>query len=210
MSERGVTTTVIPSSIGWASRRLRVTLKYLASGVINQTGLTYANVRYEPSYAYDVDPALGSTSMPGFAEYAAIYRLYRVRSSRIRVTYANLEAFPVVFCICPANTDPGSNTANYKNYFSSTLGRTKTIGPLTGNSAGVLSHAASTNVIGGVKDMQVLDGYCGSTNGGTVPPNNWWWFVGVLGFSNFTGAGLGIQASIEVEVEFFELLNPST
>lgn len=147
--------------------------------------------------------------MPGFAEYGAIYRLYRVRSSRIKATFANLEAFPCVLCVCPSNTDPGANTANYANYFSSTLGHNRTLGPLTGNSTGNLTHAVSTNVIGGVKDTQTLDGYVGSTNGGTVPANNWWWFVGANAFGVWTAAGVGYQVEVSVEIEFFELLNPA-
>jgi len=208
LGEGNQQTTVIPQSIGWASRRLRVTLCYLANAIIVNNTLTYANRRYEPTFAYDVDPTLGSTSMPGFAEYTAIYRLYRVRSSRIKVTFANLEAAPVVVCLCPVNTDPGANTSNYANYFSSTLARTKTLGPLTGNSAGNLSHAISTNVIAGVRDLQQLDNYVGNS-AGTAPTNNWYWFVGAESFTSFTTAGVAAQIKVFVEIEFFELLNPS-
>jgi len=200
--------TVIPKALGWAPRRLRCSLRYTVSGVVNNAGAIFANRRYIPTTVYDVDPLLGNTAVPGLAEYGGIYRLYRTRASQIKVSFSNLETFPVTTYICPVNTDPGANTANYANYLSNRLSMSQTIGPLTGNGVCTMRKSATTAAFAGVPDTQQLDTYCGSSNGGTIPTNNWYWIVGIFS-SNTMSAGVNINAVIDMEVEFFELLSPT-
>jgi hypothetical protein len=200
---------VIPRSLGWAPRRLRCSLRYSVSGIINNAGIIYANHRYVPTYVYDVDPTLGNTAVPGLAEYGGIWRLYRVRSASITVSFSNKEIFPVTCYICPVNTDPGANTANYANYLSNRLSKQRAVGPLTGNGVCVLKDSQTTSAFAGVPDLQQLDTYCGSTNGGTAPTNNWWYLVGIYTDGTVMSAGVDINAHLDMDVEFFELLSPA-
>jgi hypothetical protein len=169
----------------------------------------YASRRYIPTYVYDVDPSLGNTAVPGLAEYGAIYRLYRVRGSQISAAFSNKETFPVTCYICPVNTDPGLNTANFSYYLSNRLSKQRNVGPLSGNGVTVLIDAQTTGDFAGVPDTQQLDTYCGSTNGGTAPTNNWYWQVGVLTDGTVLSAGVFINVTVDMDVEFFELLNPA-
>jgi hypothetical protein len=200
---------VIPRSLGWAPRRVRASLLYHAFGVVNNAGITHANVRYTPTFAYDIDPLLASTAMPGFTEWGAIYRFYRTFSSEIKVTFSNKEAFPITSCICPVNFDPTANTANFANYFSSRLAKTAAAGPLTGNGVNKLSNMFTTADIGGVASVQTLDSYCAQTSGAAAPGNNWYWFVGILTDGSLLVNGVFFDVALTVDVEFFELQSPS-
>jgi len=200
---------VIPRSLGWAPRRVRASLLYHAYGIVNNAGVTHANVRYVPTYAYDIDPLLASTAMPGFTEWGAIYRFYRTVASQLKCTFSNKETFPVTTCICPVNFDPTANTASFANYFSSRLGKTAAAGPLTGNGVNVLENQFTTADIGGVASLQTLDSYCAQTSGAAPPGNNWYWFVGVLTDGSALNAGVFFDVALTVDVEFFELQSPS-
>ena len=114
----------INRSLNYMPSRLRTTLKYNTSGILNNAGVVFANVRLKPTDAYDVDPTLGSTSMPGFTELAAIYRYYRVRACLFKADFSNRESFPLMAYVALVNQDPGQNSSAYQNYLSSR--RTKT------------------------------------------------------------------------------------
>jgi hypothetical protein len=186
---------------------MRVSLRYNTFVTLNNVGVTHGNVRYIPTYCYDIDPTLGNTAMPGFGEWTSIYRFYRLRSSTIRCTFSNAEAFPMNYCVCPVNVDPGANTANWLNYFSSRLATTGATGPLTGNGVVTLSNHRTTEEMGGVASLMVLDGYCGAST--TAPVNNWYWFVGFYNPATVASAGSLVNVEIDEEIEFFEVASPS-
>lgn len=184
-----------------------MTLRYALEGQIGNAGATNSNFRLEPTYAYDVDPGLGSTSMPGFAEQAAIYRFYRVLGSRITVHASNNEVFPQSLCICPANADPGSNTANFQNYFSSINSVKGTMGPITGNSKLTLTNSFTVADFGGAPFIIPNDSYSGAT-AGTAPTNNIWWFIGQKSAA-VQSAFVFTAIDLEVDVEFYEFQSPA-
>jgi len=201
-------TVVIPRSLGWAPRRVLVTLRYSVFLVINHAGFQYANLRFNPTYAYDVDPTLGSTAMPGFTEWGSIYRYYRCRSSTCHVTFANAETFNMLTYVCPVNYDPTANVTPIVFLTSSLLCKKKTIGPLTGNGICTLTKSYSTAAFAGVQDHQVLDGYCAPFSGSAPPSNSWFWAVGIFGTANLVN---GVAADIDIisEYECFELASPA-
>jgi len=61
---------------------------------------------------YDPDPSLGSGSISGFAEWAAMYRYYRVIGFGYDVTISNMETFPVAVGVVPASESISSATAH--------------------------------------------------------------------------------------------------
>lgn len=201
---------VIPKNIGWAFPRLRANLRFHKWININSAGVQAANVRFSPTFAYDVDPTVASTSMPGFTEYGSMYRLYRVNKATLSCEFANTEAFTVTCYSCPVNQDPGANynSTNAQTYLSQRNSKSACVGPLTGNGIATIKDSQSTAEFGGARNLQVIDNYCGSTSGGVVPSNNWWWTVGILSLNNFI-TGVNANVVIDVEVEFFELLSPS-
>jgi hypothetical protein len=204
-------TIVVPPHLGWAASRYNCTLRLHKSVLINNATGMAANVRFEPTYAYDVDPTVGSTAMPGFTELAGIYRLYRVQHATIRVSFSNIETFPVVAYICPVNTDPGANysTTVAQQYLANLLSRRRSLGPTTGEGVCDLVDRQSTKYFAGANDPKIVDTYCGSTNGGTVPTNNWYWTVGVISSAAMV-SGVYADVYVDINLDFFEVLSPAS
>jgi hypothetical protein len=186
-------------------------LHFWSPKTINNAAAIYANVRFIPTYAYDVDPALGSTAMPFFAELGTLYRYYRVTSSKISVHFAQVSADATATntCVCPVNFDPGANTAASANYFSNPLSKKGILGYSTGNSTCVVSNSMKTDTFAGVKWEGVIDNYCGTTTGSLVPSNNWYWFVGTYTSPAMTNGCIAF-IDLSVDICFFEETSPST
>lgn len=64
--------------------------------------------RYRPNALYDVDPVLGSTTVPQFTELSALYAYNRVIAVRYELEFSNLETFPLNIYTILLNTDPGT------------------------------------------------------------------------------------------------------
>jgi len=198
--------TVIMRGPMFMPARIRTTLRY--SKQLNMASSTgWANIRFEPTYAYDVDPVGASTAMPGFTELAGIYRLYRVVSSRIRVIFSNLDTLAGEAVICPVNFDPGANTSSYQNYLSSRSARTTALGAVSGNGGAILNHSFTVAQFSGAPIIGAVDYYVGS--GSTAPGNNVWWLVGAY-MSNTMTSGVFVGVNIDITLDFFELNSPTT
>lgn len=189
--------------------RMRCHLRLYARAALKQVGVVNSNVRFQPTYCYDIDPVLGSTSMPFFNELGTIYRLYRLISSNIKVAFSNLESFPGAICICPVNFDPGANTAAFANYFSSKVGVVDSVGSVTGLSTKTLTNHCRTDEFAGALWNRMPDAYTAQTSGtGGAPANGWFWYVG-CSTTSVQVAGMVADCWIDCEVEFFELQSPS-
>lgn len=201
--------TIIVRGIGPPSRS-RYTLRFNSSQTMTNVGAPDTNIRFVPTFLYDVNPVLGSTAVPFFTELAGLYRLYRVRSFKVVVGFVNKEAFAVQAWLCPVNTDPGANSGSYQSYVSNPLSRNVTLGPLTGNSAKTLRLPwTSVAGFGGSASTAVLDSYAAPTAGGS-PSNNIWVGIGSsTDGSNFTALGVYCTVTIDIEFDLFELLSPS-
>jgi hypothetical protein len=192
---------VIPKRFGFAAPRLRVNLLFQKQVVMNNSGVGYANIRFAPTNAYDVDPDIGSSAMAGFAQYAYMYRFYRVHSSRILVDFVNQESFGTMVYVAVANSDPGVGSSTCIAFLQNPRTKQITLGPATGTSTGVIRSNFNTSQMGGVSSLSILDEYSALTSGS--PNNNWWWVIGAFSAANLS-SGIFISLRIEVEVEFFE------
>jgi hypothetical protein len=189
--------------------RYRTTLTYQQQVTLNNAGSTFANLRYTPSYAYDVNPVPASTAMPFFSELGAIYRFCRVDKATLIAQMGNNEAFNVVAYVLPMNFDPGANSVSYQNYLSNPLTKRCMLGPLTGNNKGRLRVTAKTSTFAGVRNTNQTDFYSAGTTGASAPSNLWYLVLGVEAANNFI-SGVLVDAVLKVECEFYELATPST
>lgn len=167
-------------------------------------GSTNVGYRYLPSAAYDVDPALGSTSMPGYAELAALYNSYRVNQSRLRVMFMSADpSRNSSGLIVPLNTDPTSSpSAAFINSCSMNPYAKFRMVPSRGI-AMTLSTRMSTEKIFGSKAVYFDDNFSSLVT--TIPANNWYWFIGVIAATTVASSALTVTISVEIEldVEFF-------
>jgi hypothetical protein len=162
--------------------------------------------RFTVNGAYDVDPTVGSTSTPGFAEYAAFYNFYRVVRCSYRVSISNTDALPVVAYVYFSNSDPGTGlpytvignplckwkllSAGGGGYDTVTLGDTQTIATILGSN-----------------EVEVGEQYRALTN--AVPADLAWMTVGVHTPSGtaLTAGAVNVVVSIRMLTRFFDRIS---
>lgn len=207
-TQRGNQLVTLNKGPGFMPPRLRTKLTFTKASVISNVGASFGNVVFNPTGVYDVDPLFGSTSTPGFAELAAIYRVYRVNSSRIKGGFTNEQTTGVTGYVVPVNFNPGANNGSPYTYLSDRLSKVKMIGGNSGNNTVQFSHRASTQTFAGVRYTGQIDEYTSAVT--TIPVNNWYWMVGIVtNNAALTSSGVAYFVEIDMEVEFFELNNPS-
>jgi len=180
-------------------------LRYEKTINFNNTGVNHANIRFTPSWLYDIDPTVGSTSMAGFVELTAIYRYYRFRKCKYTIDAASDDTSPSLLTACPVNFDPGANTANYQNYLSAR--RAKQV-MITAATPKKLIGEFTIADFGGVMECLIPDAYSGT--GTTTPANNIWLFVGNTFPSGTMTNGISARIQLDVEADYFELAQPAT
>jgi len=199
---------MVVRSLNFMPDRLRTTLRFSEVDVINNAGFINANIRHRPTCAYDINPALGSTAMPGFTELGGMYRFYRVNKWVSTARWSNNETFPVQAYIAAVNFDPTVNTAAFGQYLSSRTSKKAFLGPLTGYSVATLQLPVSVASFGGSQtSTKQIDSYCGTT-AGTIPTNLIWLIIGVLGGPVLVN-GVSVVIDHDIDVDFFELANPA-
>jgi len=161
-------------------------------------------LRFRPSSAFDVDPLLGSTATPGFAEWAAFYNNYRVTSSRIRISFSNTSSTQgVLVVVCPLNVDPGASpgVVVVNSWIDHPYQQHRIVG--TAGSPPTTMHVEmSTEKIFGSKMIYMDDNFQALVT--TNPVNNWYWALGFIS-SVIPGAPFGVDYLVDIEmgVEFF-------
>lgn len=189
--------------------RFKTRLQFNKFGIINNAGAVNANIRFVPTYAYDVDPAVGSTALPGFTELAGCYRRYRVNSFTARTTFTNKEGSGAVVWMCPVNFDPAVNTASYQNYLSNPDCRNRMLGVVSGNAVGTLTVRSSVANFSGISNARVDDSTTASTTVAVAPVNNIWLGIGFVQ-NQVAVNGVEYNLILHLEIEFYELTSPAT
>jgi len=71
--------------------QLIVKLRYKVKQQLVNVGGALASHSYNLNGVYDVDPSVGSTATPGFAEWMTLYGSYQVINTKVDLTICNLE-----------------------------------------------------------------------------------------------------------------------
>jgi len=183
--------------------RLPMKLKFWGQQVMSLVAAQQVNYRWRPTGAFDIDPALGGTSMAGFAECAAFYATYRVSKSTIKVTISNPSAtIPVTMMVLPMNADPTNafSAANIIASVGNPYCKTKMLG-LLGSPPSVVTSTMTTRKIFG--DSEVLFDHNFTSLVTTVPANNWFWNL-CLYAPAVIATTLVATVEITVDIEFYD------
>jgi len=183
--------------------RMLVKLRFNAYQLLSLAAVVGANYRWRPTAAFDVDPALGGTSMAGFAELAGFYATYRVHASRIDASIANTSSVsPCTLIVVPLNADP-TNSMTVANIIASVENPYAKIrqSGLLGCPATNVSCSMSTQKIFG--DPAVFYDHNFSSLVTTIPTNNWFWNVAVYAPATIATA-ISLHVNVDVDVEFFD------
>jgi len=180
---------------------LDVRLRYPIRGTLATVG-TVISKRWQPNAAYDVDPVLGSTSTPGFAEYAALYTYYRVHKYRVHMTFSNLDNLGISLYSTHSNTDPGTAGTNYVSYAQSAFGKTFELAPFySGRGTVTLDQTVQVHQVLGMSVAQA-DSFRSVTT--SVPSDIVYWGFGIYSNAgaNFAN-GVSYTGYIEMDVRFY-------
>jgi hypothetical protein len=160
--------------------------------------------RFNPNAVYDVDPTLGSTSVPGFAELAQLYNFYRVVHTSYRVEIANTDALPIVGYVYLSNSDPGTSLP-YANALANPLGVWKTLSAGGGGKDTLtLKDSQTVATILGSNEVEVGEQYRALVT--AVPADLLWLTVGVHSISGtaLTANAVNVVVAIKMVTRFFD------
>jgi len=170
---------------------------------IPATGQVF-NRRFRPTNAFDVDPLLGGTSMPGFAEFAALYTSYRVTWSRIKVRFtAGTGSLPTLVTVLPVNFDLGSTPTvpTVTALPDQSYAVSKLLG-LAGSPSILIQEEMSTEKIYGSKQIYFDDNFSSLVT--TGPNNNWYWNIsGIIPSAASSASIIYVEYNMDVGIEFF-------
>jgi len=179
-----------------------VILTYPAAATLLNAAGTLKAQRWTPNAAYDVDPVLGSTSTPGFAEWAALYTYYRVVSYSIDAEVANLEAFPITVYSINSNVDPHTIGSGYIDYQTQPYSKVAIVGAVSGKGTVRFKHNVSVSKLLGSNAVDTADSLRSLTN--AVPADLVYYAIGLFSVTGANMAnGVMYQVNIKMNVKFY-------
>lgn len=182
-----------------------VPFKYVVQGVLNNAGGVRASNRYNTD-AYDIDPSLGSTAMPGFTEWATLYQRFRPLKVRYEFEVANNEIFNIVVLSGFSAGVSVSSGSLSMTYAGNPFWKATTCGPLTGLNKIKLSDTREVADIFGTKQVLFDDLYTGSTTSSTfATASNAMSYIGIIaGGANIFAAGAEVLSEITVWIQLYK------
>jgi len=180
-------------------------LKYIVQDTVTNVGGVRASISFRTE-AYDVDPALGSTAMPGFAELGALYARYRALRMTYKFSVANQEAFSITTIHGFSNSSIASGSLSI-GYAGNPLFNSGMLGPLTGQGRATYRQSASVVAVAGSQQPLFDDLYTGSTASATLATaGTTWCYFGVITPVVMTAAGVLVTVEITLQVQFYRPL----
>jgi hypothetical protein len=152
-----------------------VWLTYQATGVLNNAAGTAASKYWDVNCAYDVDPALGSTSTAGFDSWTTQFRYYRVLCFQATLEVASLDDRPLSVVTGTFNLTPPGSTVGYDSYVGNPMFRRHLISPLPSGAPRTVLRTPVLQIksVDGDKSVLTDPNYGSVTN--TVPANKVFW-----------------------------------
>ena len=186
--------------------RMYTKLRFYGLGnLVVPTVTNVVGARYRPTAAFDIDPLLGSTATPGFAELSALYGAYRVTTSIMKISVCNQSATQgAVVVLVPLLIDPGATPTfpTVTAWTESPYAVHKLVG-VAGSPTEHLSCSMSTEKISGSKWVYFDDNWTSAVS--TVPVNNWYWAVGAYcPVVPGTAVTINTDICIDIGIEFFQ------
>jgi len=185
-----------------------VVLAYPGNGIIFAAAQTSAK-RWTPNAPYDVDPTLGSTSTPGFSEWAGFYSYVRCEKYEIEATVVNLDTSALDVYFVHSNTDPGTVGTNYQQYATAAFGKTIGLSPKGGMDRATYRQKVNVGALVGGVDVSTDDSFRALTS--TTPADLVYFGIGA---QTMTGGnmvtGLGYTFNIRMWCKFYGRKNNLT
>jgi len=178
-------------------------LSYHVQDQVTNVGALLASIKFDTN-AYDVDPALGSTAMPGFTEFAGFYSRFRTLAMSYKFSVANQEVFPLTIIHGFSNSSIASGAVNI-NYAGNPMMQSTMVGPLTGMCTRILRGSKTVCQINGTQQPLFDDLFTGSTTSSTLTSTGTkYCYCAVVAPVVLTAAGgLLVTVEIKLRVRFY-------
>lgn len=178
-----------------------VELTYPVIGVLNAGAASSVAKVWNPNAAFDVDPVLGSTDTPGFAEWAAFYSYYRVIGYTIDLQTTNRDADAVAVFVINSDTDPGTGGSTYMDKACNPHCAKHLHQQFAGGQTWTFKKHYPVAAITGTSTVETDDTYRALTSG--VPADLVWFGLGVQspGAANLT-FGIAYVLYIKMQIRF--------
>lgn len=177
-------------------------LKYSVQGQLTSVGAVRTSFQYRTE-AYDVDPLLASTAMPGFAELSTIYARWRCLRMSYKVDFANMEAFPLTVFTGFSNSSIASGSIT-EAMMGNPLWKNKMIGPITGDGVARLTDSKTITQISGTKQALYDDLFTGSTQSATLPTaGTCYCYAALVSPVVLTAAGCIVNVVVTLKLQFY-------
>jgi len=183
-------------------------LKYIVARPLINVGINTASIQLNANGIFDVDPSLGSTAVPGFVEWTALFKKYRVVRVKSTCTFVNRESFPVLINL---GFDRIFYSANAKviGYFAGAMQKRKILQASPGPGVTLSMTQTAMSMIG---DLEGESSANWSGDSGANPSNLF--HTSIAATCSNIGAvfvlGLVMEWTCEFDVEFYQPRNLSS
>jgi len=187
---------------GWVLQppKIRIKLRYYFQFQVSNAGLQTASKSYYCNSVYDVDPALGSNTVPGFTQLIGLYNTFRVERTTLSMDAVNGDSFAssLVVAWLPNATFSAANSFlehSYGNRFTQRyllsasggmdrqrIHRTVDMADLYGDKSSYLGSVTNFQGTGGSNPTTLFTVCIGVTPGHAVPFVNGVYINGYLDF----------------------------
>jgi hypothetical protein len=196
------------TSVGeFAPCSLMVPLVYTdLTSVQTQNAQSQTNWYYRSS-AYDVNPLIGTTAMPGFIELSALYNQYRVHGMTVQLNASNMHTSPIILSVWPSFETYSHNALTNLNiieYGGAKGGFRKVISPSGGfDKINLRRYFSLTDLVGNVSWLGDSNYTATVTSNPTTMWNINFGIAATVGTLTTLGGIQGVF-SVELLVEFFD------
>jgi hypothetical protein len=182
--------------------RMRVQLSYPLMATLTNVSNSFVARRFTANGLYDIDPTFGTTAMPGFAEYSALYGFYVVLRYRYKIRISNAEAFPVVVYVTNSCVDPTTAGTYMLDYSTQKYGSRCILSAKGGNDSKTFSGSIEISRLVG-EDITKDSAY--RTPVTSNPSDLVYLGLGInAGSNDFTSAGCIFDLRIVCDSHFFD------
>lgn len=179
-------------------------LSYLVDYIVTAVGASQTSIQYRTE-AFDVDPALGSTAMPGFAEMATFYQRYRPLRMSYQFDVANQEAFTMAYLHGFSNSAISAASLNLQ-YAGNPTFKTAVVGPATGMNTKTFRGSTTVVNLRGTQQPLFDDLFTGSTTSATLATaGTTYCYLGLISPAAMTALGSNVIVKITLQLQFYGL-----
>lgn len=190
-----------------AASSLVVPLKYVDPPyVFDNAGSTFWSRRYVMNSAYDPDPNILGGTMTYYAEYAAMYRRYRVIKFGYNIEMVNQTNNSMIAAVAPTKLDLGNNYSKVKDFAETVGGKCHLLAPNGGINRCIFKGSIDLPAFSGHAGYLVDDVTSALVN---ASPNQTYYFnVGVDTPGNMPASAVGARVQLTYYTVFFDRVSP--